>query len=237
MLESVTGLALVLLTNALGMFSPGPDMFLLIRNSTRYSVAAGYWTVFGITTGITIHIVFSLLGITGLALQNQAIFRGFLILAGVYLLYSGSRGLFPSRGNRPAQPGNELDFENQIEASSVFRNGRLAAFREGLLCNLLNIKAAAFFVSLFGLVIGPETPAGERITLGILCVIECLILWSLFVWFLRKGVARPGLPGLLAGLTKVFSVLLILVGLLLIYEGVLTNKVAPGTEPAQSNST
>ncbi|MCR9145320.1 MAG: LysE family translocator [bacterium] len=230
--DFAAGLSLVLLTNALGMFSPGPDMFLLIRNSTGTSPGVAYATVFGISTGIALHVVLSLAGVTGLALQNPTIFRGFLVLAGLYLLYIGlpglrirnRKGVGPGDGSAPPNPdaadpvlatGSE---SGALRDSTPARKTVFAAYREGLLCNVLNLKAAAFFVSLFGLMIGPDTAAAQRIALGLICVIQCVALWSLFVWLLRKGFARGGKVVGQVWIAKGFSALLVFAGGVLLYQ-------------------
>ncbi len=220
--EIIGSLTLVLATNALGMFSPGPDMLLLTRNSAGRAAAPAYATVFGITTGIALHVSLSVAGISGLLLQNPAVFRGFLLLAGLYLLHlglNGLRGLYAGRvaASRESQQSNRHGDEDG-NASAGRDRGVRAAYFEGLLCNVLNVKAAAFFVSLFGLLIGPETTLNWRIAVGVLCVCECLLLWSLFVWLLRRAKRRAPSDELGRWASTAFSGLLIIAGGALLLE-------------------
>ncbi len=48
----------VLVTNALGMFSPGPDLFLLLKHASAGPERAwrAYYCVLGIVSGIAVHI-------------------------------------------------------------------------------------------------------------------------------------------------------------------------------------
>ena len=61
----------------------------------------------------------------------------------------------------------------------------LASFRRGLLCNLLNPKAALFFAGIVTPFLTGERPAWWPAALWSIIVGQGLVLWGLYVLFLQ----------------------------------------------------
>jgi threonine/homoserine/homoserine lactone efflux protein len=120
---------------ALITITPGLDTLLVIRTSLRSGRRSGLLATLGVCSGIFVWAVASAVGVSALLLASSVAF-GVLRLAGAaYLLYLGVRMWWSHRG--PAldlEPGPAL--------------GPLAAYRTGLLTNLLNPKAGVMYVSL-----------------------------------------------------------------------------------------
>jgi threonine/homoserine/homoserine lactone efflux protein len=120
---------------ALITVTPGLDTLLVIRTSLRSGRRSGLLATLGVCSGIFGWAVASAVGVSALLLASSVAF-GVLRLAGAaYLLYLGVRMLWSRRG--PA-----LDVEPGLAL------GPLAAYRTGLLTNLLNPKAGVMYVSL-----------------------------------------------------------------------------------------
>ncbi len=76
-------------------------------------------------------------------------------------------------------------------------------------------------MSLFSLVINAETPIALRLTLAGLCLVQCLLLWSAFVWLVQQGLSGERMQALLPKISRAFALLLLGAGLFLIGEAAL----------------
>ncbi|WP_228764085.1 LysE family translocator, partial [Vibrio parahaemolyticus] len=99
----------------------------------------------GISMAISIHIAYSMLGISYLISQNEWLFNLVRYLGAAYLIYLGIKGIFSS------QPAPNSETIQQSEYS-MWR-----FFMQGFLCNLLNPKTMLFFLSIFSQVISPDS--------------------------------------------------------------------------------
>ena len=89
-----------------------------------------------------------LLGIGLIVSQSIMLFNLLKWLAAAYLIYIGIRAL-------RAKPADPLQAQQALDAVAVTARG---AFVRGFVTNGLNPKATLFFLSLFTLVISPQTP-------------------------------------------------------------------------------
>ncbi len=103
------------------------------------------WTALGIATGIWFHVLYCLLGIAFIIASSPLTYDIIRYLGAAYLIYLGIK----SFRNQP----NDI----HIPQEKISRND-LIAYRQGVLCNVLNPKATLFFLSLFTVVIDPNTP-------------------------------------------------------------------------------
>ena len=121
----------------LGQFSPGPDMILLTRTALREGSGAGVRMAAGITCGLAVHSTVAVAGVA-VALQRVPSLRlGLQWVAALYLLWL-ARGMLGDAFS--VKRGNE---ENPARAVV----SRHPPFLRGLLCNLLNPKAALFLAA------------------------------------------------------------------------------------------
>lgn len=127
--------------------SPGPDFALVLRQSITHGRHTAVWTSVGIGTGILVHVSYSLLGL-GLLLKSSELWFNALKYAGAfYLAWIGAGAL----RTRPAAGAGVMPVPTGTP-------GRHGAFLTGFLVNVLNPKAALFFIALFSVVINPQTP-------------------------------------------------------------------------------
>lgn len=119
---------------ALGAMSPGPDFAVVLRRAATGGRRSGMAAAAGVAAGVFVWALAAAAGIAALLSVLPAVLTAIRILGAGYLLYLGCKAL------RAAGTGAE-------PPAAVAGTGR-AAFRDGLLCNALNPKAAVFFVAL-----------------------------------------------------------------------------------------
>ena len=195
-------IASILLIHFLAVISPGPDFFMAIKNSLTYSRKIGIFTSVGFGLGIGVHVFYSIAGVALLISKSIVIFSTIKYLGVAYLLYVGVKSLL-------AKP-TYLQIEKQKHKKEITP---IKAIFQGFITNVLNPKATLFFLSLFTLVITPETST-ETITIVSLAMIVNTILWFTFVSiFLTQKRIRKAYNQYQGYFSKFFGGVLIALGL------------------------
>tara|TARA_B100000579_G_scaffold332182_1_gene282483 strand:- start:7227 stop:7853 length:627 start_codon:yes stop_codon:yes gene_type:complete len=129
----------IALAHFFAVISPGPDFALITRQSFLYGRKISIFTSLGIASGILVHIIYCIIGLSFLLNNNFLLF--FLRIAcSLYLCYLGIQSIF--FGN--------INFKNSSNKNNVLMAvSPLIAFRDGFVTNILNIKATFFFLSLY----------------------------------------------------------------------------------------
>lgn len=117
--------------------TPGPDTALVVRNTLRGRLRDGVLTALGCSFGLLVWGVAAALGLATLMSTSASLFGVLRILGGAYLIWLGLRILWSTRHGAEAQAASA-----QLQPEG----GR--PLLEGLLTDLLNPKAAAFFTAL-----------------------------------------------------------------------------------------
>ena len=143
--------------------SPGPDFFLIARQSTLYGRDISIWASLGISIGILMHSFLSIAGIyVLLSLYPDFIFY-MKIIASLYIASIGVRTLLVN---------------NQIEISSLSDQKNITAtksFVMGFFTNALNPKAFLFFIMVFSLISNTNPSNETKILLGIYMAVATFI--------------------------------------------------------------
>lgn len=167
---------------ALGMLSPGPDFFLVIRNATRYRRAAAMMTTLGVIAGVTTHMTYCVAGLAVVITTTPWLF-GLLKYAGAaYLCWIGVQALL-SRG------GATMDIRQDSPQQTTLKK----AFLQGYLCNLLNPKATLFFLAMFTQVLNVHSGVMEKLWYAGIIVGLSFIWWPLLVVLIQSEPVRKGL--------------------------------------------
>lgn len=132
----MTTFLLVVLTHGLAVASPGPDFFLVLRNSRWHGRRSGVLTSAGIAVGVLGHVIFCLIGLGALEKLSPS---GLL-----WVRYGGAAVCFWLGYQCLASRPRDLS-----PASSGQEGPRFLPFFQGILCNCLNPKAILFFAGLF----------------------------------------------------------------------------------------
>ncbi len=145
-----TGLVTITLVWTVTVLSPGPNFLATVQAALGRSRRAGLEVALGISVGTTIWATASLLGL-GLLFQSAGwLYHAVRIAGACYLIFLGVATLLSAR--RPAtQPAGPASATGPAA-------GGLWAVRRGLLTDLSNPKAAAFFTSLFAVAVPPGAP-------------------------------------------------------------------------------
>ncbi|MFN3743487.1 MAG: LysE family translocator [Hyphomicrobiaceae bacterium] len=131
--------------------TPGPNMSLIIANTTAHGLKAGLWTLAGSTTGLAILVAVAALGMTSVMILMADWFDVIRWLGAAYLVYLGARQLHavlrsPSAGRaRPPRGG------------SLYLNG--------LLVSLSNPKVLLFLGAFLPQFVDPARAPGPQLAL------------------------------------------------------------------------
>lgn len=171
------------LTATLVILAPGPDSMLVMRNTVRLGLRAGWTTAAGTMSGLLLWAVAAALGISALV-EASRIGYDILRFAGAgYLIWLGlvSLGLFRRRKN----PHHEQ--QHDMPDGEPVRWGR--TYLNGVLSNLLNPKIGVFFVALLpGFVPAGAPTALFCIALGTWFAVETLAWFGVMAWMVARGV-------------------------------------------------
>jgi threonine/homoserine/homoserine lactone efflux protein len=127
---------LFVITGALLNITPGQDTFYILGRSIAQGVRVGIASALGINAGCLVHTAMAAVGFSAILASSAAAFTVVKLAGAAYLVYLGVRMLLAQ--GTAAEPG-------AAAADSV---SWLAAFRDGVLTNVLNPKVALFFLAL-----------------------------------------------------------------------------------------
>ena len=133
---------IISLAHFLAVISPGPDFFIISRQSLLYGRKSSIYTSFGIAFGILIHVSYCIFGFEFIS-SNQLIFNIIKFSCSLYLLYLGILSIFFYKKNI----GN---IDNHIKSSMSI--SKFSSFKIGFITNILNFKATLFFLSIFSFI-------------------------------------------------------------------------------------
>lgn len=192
----------VTLLHLLAVMSPGPDFFMVLRNSLSYSRKTGIWTAIGLCFGIAVHLLYCSAGIALLISKSILVFNVIKFLGAGYLVYIGIKSLLAK--------SEDIKIQKEKKKSAI---SGMKAFQIGFLTNVLNPKATLFFLSLFTLVISPETPNVIFLILSIIMVLLTGIWFSLVAIFFTHKKIQTTFNKYQNRFNKAFGSLLIVLGI------------------------
>ncbi len=135
--------------------TPGPDMLYVAARSAAEGRGAGVASALGIGAGTLVHIAAVAFGLAGLLAAVPAAYTAVRVAGGLYLAYLGVRALV----------GGPAGAERAVVPAS-----RWAAFRQGVVTNVLNPKVALFFLAFLPQFVDPRrgSAAAQVVFLGLL---------------------------------------------------------------------
>lgn len=158
----------VIVITILAVISPGPDFAMTLRNSLVFGRRAGLATSIGIAVGVSIHIIYSILGFSLVLAEAVWLLDVIRYFGAAYLVWLGIQPF------RTMHTAHDISAENADDGNAL---SVVHAFKSGFLCNALNPKTTMFFVALFSQIVHPETPIIGQLSFGVFIAI------AHFVWF------------------------------------------------------
>jgi len=152
--------------------TPGPDTLYILGRSITQGREAGIASALGISLGSIFHTCAAALGLSAILATSALAFGAIKLLGGAYLVFLGIKML--------------LDRKKQLNLPSNFRRRTsAAAFRQGILTNVLNPKVALFFLAFLPQFIDPASnmKVASFLALGFTFVTTGTIWCLILAWF------------------------------------------------------
>jgi len=152
--------------------TPGPDTVYILGRSVAQGREAGVASALGICVGSIFHTCAAALGLSVILATSALAFGAIKMLGGAYLVFLGIKIL--------------LDRRKHLSLPSNFRRQSIAAaFRQGVLTNILNPKVALFFLAFLPQFIDPASNVKVLafLMLGFAFVITGTIWCLILAWF------------------------------------------------------
>ena len=175
-------LALFALASVLLAATPGPVWLYLISRTLAQGRRAGYFSMFGVAAGLSLHAIFAALGLTVVLLAVPYAFDAIKLAGAAYLLwlaYTTVRGAGFSFAPQPLEPVRDR-----------------VLLQQAFVAALINPKVAVFYLSLFPQFVDPAAGSllGQSLLLGAIQVgIAALmdlalvtVAGLLAAWFARR---------------------------------------------------
>ena len=182
--------------------SPGPNFILVTNTALGQSRRAGLLTALGVATGSGL---FALAGLVGLLVLVHSIPYFALItryVGGCYLIWLGVDML------RHCRNKNTLDTLSNAQREP----SPLASYRIGLLTNLTNPKAWAFYLSLFALLMNPDFPLWGKVFLNTAMFVISFAWYAIVAVLISSRRFQPVFLGLQPVIQGTLGVLLVVLG-------------------------
>jgi len=152
--------------------TPGPDTVYILGRSIAQGREAGVASALGISLGSIFHTCAAALGLSAILATSAIAFGTIKLIGGAYLIFLGVKMI--------------LDRRKQLRLPSLFRRRTtVAAFRQGVVTNILNPKVALFFLAFLPQFIDPASNAKVPafILLGLTFVTTGTIWCLVLAWF------------------------------------------------------
>ena len=182
--------------------SPGPNFILVTNTALGQSRRAGLLTALGVATGSGL---FALAGLVGLLVLVHSIPYFALItrfVGGGYLAWIGFDMLRHCRSTKTPAAATTAPREPSP----------LASYRIGLLTNLTNPKAWAFYLSLFALLMNPDFPLWGKVVLNIAMFVISFAWYAIVAVLISSRRFQPVFLGLQPVIQGTLGVLLVVLG-------------------------
>ncbi len=191
------GFLLITGVHLLAAASPGPDFVLVTQQTLSKDRRTGLICSLGITFGLGIHIIYSVLGLATIIAHSQPLLTAIKWLGGGYLIYLGWQGI-QAKPKKPLDvantknvavnviPAEKVETLSTKKSSSHKKNtdSTIGILRRGFFCNVFNPKAPVYFVAIFTLVLSPDIPLWQLAIYGVWMMVLQMAWFSTVVMLL-----------------------------------------------------
>jgi threonine/homoserine/homoserine lactone efflux protein len=128
---------LIFLTAAVAIsISPGPDLIYILTRVVSYGKKYGFISSLGVASGALLHITLVAFGLAAIIAASQLAFVIIKIAGAVYLVFLGLKAII-------ARSPHSFSFHDSSKKSI----SALEVYKQGILVDILNPKAAIFFMA------------------------------------------------------------------------------------------
>lgn len=174
------------LTVLLLVMIPGPATLYIVTRSLDKGKEAGLASVLGISAGAMVHFFAAGLGLSAVLMTSAAAFSAVKYAGALYLIYLGVQKIL-SCSNRSAEGVEDFGYSRVSGGLTGNRDSLLAVFWQGVVVNVLNPKAAIFFLAFLPQFLSPDTGPIWQQLIPLSAVFSCI------------GLAGDGTYALIAG--------------------------------------
>lgn len=161
----------------LACVSPGPD-FVAVSSAALVDRRTGVLTALGVSLGCVLWATLAVFGLGVLLTKIGWLYSAVRLVGAAYLMWLGGKTLLSAR-----HAGAEIKVER---ANHDHRD----AFRRGLLVNVANPKAAAFFGSLFVTVLPHDAPGWVHVATVLVVAVVSGGWFTFLAWMFSAGSIR-----------------------------------------------
>ena len=236
------GFLLITSVHLLAAASPGPDFVLVSQQTLAKGRRTGLICSLGITLGLAVHIIYSVLGLATLIAHSQPLLTAIKWLGGSYLIYLGWQGI-QAKPKKPAELAlsvEPIDLGSHDSPDMLTKQTTLstcaelsdkaistkkpptdtepttAILRRGFFCNVFNPKAPVYFVAIFTLVLSPDIPLWQLAIYGVWMMVLQMAWFSTVVMLLSIPAIHRRFQRFEHWIDRVLGTAMIILGLNLI---------------------
>lgn len=150
--------------------APGPDNIFVLTQSAVHGVKAGIIIIFGLCTGLLVHIAAVAFGVAAIFKASTVAFTVLKMVGAAYLLYLAWQAFHAG--------------DTQIKTENGDGISNNALYARGILMNITNPKVAIFFLAFLPQFTDPSRGAVsiQIVALGIVFLVTSFILFSGIAW-------------------------------------------------------
>ena len=158
--------------------TPGASFTLLVREVTTHGRRRAVPVILGTVTGLYVHATLAIAGLSALVMHSSTAFEAVRLAGAAYLIVLGVHCWC----TRPTPPAPRAPSEKATQGPDSPPTGTLATYRQAMLANVLNPKAASIFLTLIPQFLDSRRPIAPQIltlaTAQGLLVCTWLLCWT-----------------------------------------------------------
>lgn len=197
----------IAIVHLLGLMTPGPDFFCVIKTAASLGKKSAVYTVVGIVLGVAFWSMLALFGLAIFLLQTPSFYQYILIAGGCYLSWMGTSMLRTKKISLQTTYTN-LPIKNK---SALWHIG------QGLLVNLSNAKVIIYFASVLSYYMANIHNKPLIITVLTLIILETFLYFYLIALFFSHPQIRKLYTLYNQRISQLSGVIFLLFGLTLIH--------------------
>lgn len=169
--------------------SPGPDMAYIIGQTAVHGRKIGFFSSFGVVSGAFVHVLAAALGLSAILATSALAFSIVKWVGVAYLVWLGVSALRSSFARKSGAGDHDGGADPVISRRSITA---FAAWRQGVMIDVLNPKVAIFFMAFLPQFVDPASGDGavQFLVLGTTVNLIGLVVESALVLMVASAAVR-----------------------------------------------